>query len=258
MNLARWADRVWDPVVGCSEVSVGCRHCRGLCRARAMANRQHPESAIYRSVVSADGTKWTGDVHLRHDRLELPLQWQRCGVVLVNNTSDLFHPRVPDAYIRKVFNVMAQCEGIRFIAITKRAERLAKLAPSLPWPSHVWMGVGIEDEKHLWRKSCLCQTNAAKKILFLDPLQDAICPLPLGGIDWVVAAGECGPGFRPLPPDWVRLVRNQCEKAEVPFYFQNWAGPDPTTAGRVLDGTTWDDTLPLASFVLDVSELDDE
>ncbi|MCH9649544.1 MAG: phage Gp37/Gp68 family protein [Deltaproteobacteria bacterium] len=41
-------------------------------------------------------------------------------------------------------------------------------------------------------------------------------------IDWVIAGGESGPGARPMHPDWVRSLRDQCEREHVPFFFKQW------------------------------------
>jgi protein gp37 len=43
-----------------------------------------------------------------------------------------------------------------------------------------------------------------------------------GKIDWVVAGGESGPGARPMHPDWVRKIRDDCKAAGVPFLFKQW------------------------------------
>lgn len=43
-----------------------------------------------------------------------------------------------------------------------------------------------------------------------------------GGIDWVICGGETGPGARPMHPDWVRSLRDQCGAANVPFFFKGW------------------------------------
>lgn len=64
--------------------------------------------------------------------------------------------------------------------------------------------------------------------------------LNLDGIHWVIVGGESGPGARPMNPGWVSDIRNQCQKAEVPFFFKQWGGTNKKKAGRLLDGRTHD------------------
>jgi protein gp37 len=63
----------------------------------------------------------------------------------------------------------------------------------------------------------------------------------LRGIDWVIVGGESGPGARPMMPDWVRDIRDQCHKAGVAFFFKQWGGVRKSEAGRRLDGRTYDE-----------------
>lgn len=65
----------------------------------------------------------------------------------VNSMSDLFHPDVPESFIRAVFTVMNECPQHTFQVLTKRSERLTELGPSLTWPPNVWMGVSVEDDR---------------------------------------------------------------------------------------------------------------
>lgn len=55
------------------------------------------------------------------------------------------------------------------------------------------------------------------------------------GLDWVIVGGESGPGARPLHPQWVRTLREQCQGAGVPFFFKQWGNWRPP-----LDGETYD------------------
>jgi protein gp37 len=62
----------------------------------------------------------------------------------------------------------------------------------------------------------------------------------LAGIDWVIVGGESGPGSRAMQPEWVVDIRNQCQAANIPFFFKQWGGTNKKKAGRLLDGQTWD------------------
>jgi protein gp37 len=155
--------------------------------------------------------------------------------------SDLFHEKVPEAFIRRVFSVMMEAHWHTFQVLTKRAERLAEMAPGLTWPSNVWQGVSVENEDYTWRVDCLRRVPAALRFLSVEPLLGPITSLPLEGIHWVIVGGESGPRSRPMDPAWAQDIRDQCLAAGVPFFFKQWGGPTPKAGGRLLDGRVWDE-----------------
>lgn len=173
--------------------------------------------------------------------LELPLQWKKPQTVFVNSMSDLFHKNVPTDFILQVFDVMSRADQHRFQLLTKRADRLLDLNPRLPWESNMWIGVSVENEDYVYRIDRLRKTGARIKFLSLEPLIAPIPRLDLKGIDWVIVGGESGPGARLMDPSWVIDIRNQCLKAEVPFFFKQWGGVNKKKAGRELEGRTWDE-----------------
>lgn len=224
-----WTEATWNPVTGCTKVSPGCKHCY----AERMADRlQAMGQANY-----ANGFALTLQPHM----LELPLTWSRPTTIFVNSMSDLFHQDVPLAYIRRVFDVMTRAYWHRFQVLTKRADRLATTSRDLPWPQNVWMGVSVEREEYRGRIDDLRSTGCATRFLSLEPLLGPLPGLDLHGIDWVIVGGESGPGARPVDPDWVRDLRDQCVGAGVPFFFKQWGGVNKKRAGRTLDGRTWDE-----------------
>lgn len=178
---------------------------------------------------------------LHSHALELPLQWKKPQTIFVNSMSDLFHEDVPMDFIERVFGVMRRADWHRFQLLTKRAGRLEELAPSLPWPAHVWMGVSVENEAYAGRIDSLRAVPAAVRFLSLEPLLGPVREMNLSGIDWVIAGGESGPKARPIEPEWVRDIQRQCAKSDVPFFFKQWGGRNKKRAGRLLDGRTWDE-----------------
>lgn len=222
-----WTDATWNPVTGCTKVSPGCKNCyaeRLAARLRAMGNPR------YRNGF---------EVTLHPDQLMLPLRWRRPKGVFVNSMSDLFHEAVPDDYIHRVFDVMVEANWHTFQILTKRSDRLAALAPDLPWPPNVWQGVSVENARYTWRIEDLQTVRAAVRFLSVEPLLGAIPKLPLRGIHWVIVGGESGGGRRPMAPEWARDIRDQCVEARVAFFFKQWGGRTPKSAGRILDGRTW-------------------
>ena len=224
-----WTDATWNPVTGCTKISPGCKNCyaeRLALRLKAMGNRR------YRNGFA---------VTLQPDQLALPLRWRHPRRIFVNSMSDLFHEAVPEDYIQRVFEIMVQADWHIFQILTKRSERLTRLAPHLPWPPNIWQGVSVENAHHVWRITQLQQVPAAVRFLSVEPLLSPIPNLPLDGVHWVIVGGESGGGRREMDPEWVRAIRNQCLTAEVPFFFKQWGGRTPKSRGRVLDGRTWEE-----------------
>lgn len=173
--------------------------------------------------------------------LELPLRWKKPQVIFVNSMSDLFHQDVPLDFVRRAFSVMNQADWHVFQVLTKRSARLAKVAESLAWASHIWMGVTVESARYRYRIDDLRSIGARTKFLSLEPLLGPLPDLNLAGMNWVIVGGESGPGARPMDPAWVRDLRDQCVRAKVPFFFKQWGGVNKKKAGRLLDGRTWDE-----------------
>jgi protein gp37 len=178
---------------------------------------------------------------LHPDVLVEPLQWTKPQMIFVNSMSDLFHKDVPLEFIQQIFAVMRQAHWHTFQVLTKRAERLLELDSALVWPVNVWMGVSIENSDYVDRVHFLRQTHAQTKFLSCEPLLGALPNLPLKGIQWVIVGGESGPGARPVERVWVTDIRDQCLRANVPFFFKQWGGTRKKKAGRLLEGRTWDE-----------------
>jgi protein gp37 len=231
-SAIEWTESTWNPVTGCTKISQGCK----FCYAEKMAKRlQAMGQANYR-----DGFRLT----LQPQMLELPLRWKRPQAIFVNSMSDLFHKDVPLTYIERVFDVMRRADWHRFQVLTKRADRLEKLDPCLEWPANVWMGASVENADHLDRIDSLRQTHAKVKFLSLEPLLGPLPNLDLRGIDWVIVGGESGQNARPLHESWILEIRDQCQRAQVAFFFKQWGGQNKKKAGRLLEGRTWD-AMPL-------------
>lgn len=226
-----WTESTWNPVTGCTKISPGCKHCyaeRMALRLQAMGLPNY-----------VNGFRLTIHEHM----LEYPLSWKKPQMIFVNSMSDLFHQDVPLEFIQKVFDVMHRAAWHTFQVLTKRSARLLELNPEIDWPINVWMGVSVENEDYLFRIDHLRRTAAQIKFLSLEPLLGPPPHLDLRGIDWVIVGGESGPGARPIKKDWVLDIRDQCLSANVPFFFKQWGGFKRKSAGRLLEGRTWD-TMP--------------
>jgi protein gp37 len=232
VSTIEWTEMTWNPVTGCTKLSQGCKHCY----AERLAARFW-------------GTRPFTDIRVHEARLDQPRRWRKPRTIFVNSMSDLFHESVPSEFIARVFTVMEECPQHTFQILTKRAERLAELAPTLSWPKNVWMGVSVEDSRAVARIDFLRNVPAAVRFLSLEPLIGPLGRLQLGGIDWVIVGGESGPGARPMESRWVEELLRQCRAAGVAFFFKQWGGVRKADTGRKLHGRTYDEypaRLPLA------------
>jgi protein gp37 len=228
-SAIEWTESTWNPVTGCTKISPGCKHCYAERMAKRLQAMGQPN---YRNGF---------ELTLQPRMLELPLRWKQPQRIFVNSMSDLFHKDVPLDFIRQVFDVMRKAHWHRFQILTKRADRLAELAPYLEWPENVWMGVSVENSKYVGRIDDLRRTGARLRFLSLEPLLGPLRGLNLQGIDWVIVGGESGPGARPVRESWILEIRDQCQEAGVAFFFKQWGGQNKKKAGRLLEGRTWDE-----------------
>jgi len=223
-----WTEATWNPVTGCTKISEGCRYCyaeRLAKRLKAMGNPNY-----------ANGF----EVTLQPQMLNAPMGWKKHKMIFVNSMSDLFHKDVPASFIKKVFQVMFLADQHHYQVLTKRADRLAELAPKLPWPEHVWAGVTVENQEVADRIDRLREVPAKVRFLSLEPLLGPLPNLNFKGIDWVIVGGESGPGARPMREEWVHQIQTRCLAEGVPFFFKQWGGVNKKKSGRLLDGRTWD------------------
>jgi len=223
-----WTESTWNPVTGCTKISLGCKNCYAERMAKRLLAMGQPN---YRN-----GFELTCHDHV----LELPLKWKKPQTIFVNSMSDLFHRKVTKTFIKKVFDVMNKASMHTFQVLTKRADRLAELSDELTWGKNIWMGVSIENDKYKDRIDCLRYTEANVKFISFEPLIGSIGKVNLRNIDWVIVGGESGPGARYMDPDWVTDIRDQCVKQKVPFFFKQWGGTNKKKTGRKLEGKYWD------------------
>ena len=178
------------------------------------------------------------------EKLADPLKWRSGKMIFVNSMSDLFHNDVPDEYICSVAQIMVRANWHTYQVLTKRSERMrdllqTKLAAAANEP-HIWWGVSVENKKHgLPRIDGLRAAPARVRFLSIEPLLEDLGPINLDGIHWVIVGGESGAGARPMEKEWVVSIRDQCQRAQVPFFFKQWGGVRKSKAGRQLDGRTY-------------------
>ncbi|MEO1055195.1 MAG: phage Gp37/Gp68 family protein [Bacteroidota bacterium] len=226
-----WTEMTWNPTTGCDKVSAGCK----FCYAEVMSHRL--------KAMGVEKYDQAFKVRTHENELETPYKWKQPKIVFVNSMSDLFHKEIPVEFIQKVFRVMKDNPQHVFQILTKRADVLNYYDSEgwLDWSHNIWMGVSVENEKVLNRIDLLRKTGSRVKFLSCEPLIGPLPALNLKGIDWVIVGGESGRSPRPMKEEWVHEIKDQCNKADVAFFFKQWGGTNKKEAGRELDGRTWDE-----------------
>lgn len=240
-----WTEATWNPTVGCTKISAGCKHCY----AEAMAVRLHAMGTL----GYENGFKLT----ILPDRLSEPLRRKKPTVYFVNSMSDLFHKSIPDSYIDQVFDVIARSPQHTFQVLTKRADRMAQHFRNRTVPRNAWLGVTVENRKDgVPRIDKLREIDTTIRFLSVEPLLENIGEIDLTDIHWVIVGGESGPKARPMKLEWVDSIRQQCEEFDVAFFFKQWGGWGADGVkrakkqnGRQLHGRTWDNMPALQQFI---------
>ena len=220
-------------------MSPGCDRCYALTmagRLKAMGSSKYQKDGNPRTSGPGFG------LTLHDDVLNVPYGWRKPRMVFVDSMSDLFHPEVPEPFIRDVFDVMQECGRHTFQVLTKRSHRLASLRERLQWPPNVWIGVSVENNRYVFRVDHLREVqDAYVRFVSAEPLLGSVSELNLDGIDWVIAGGESGFRHRPMEKEWVRGLRDSCITEGVKFFFKQWGGRTPKSGGRELDGRLWNE-----------------
>jgi protein gp37 len=240
-----WTDMTWNPVAGCTVLSPGCTNCYAM---RMAARLDAMGVAKYGGLTRRSGgrAKWTGTVRLDRASLGIPLRWKKPRMVFVNSMSDLFHERVPDAFVGQVWDVMAKASKHTFQILTKRPDRMAHLTKVLPLLENVWLGTSIESGDYLGRLDELRKVRAQVRFISFEPLLGSVGRADLSGIHWAIVGGESGPKARPMARLWVDEIHAACRVHGTAFFFKQWGGRNKKVAGRKIDGKTWDE-FPLRS-----------
>ncbi len=258
-----WTDHTFNPWRGCQKVSPGCDHCY----AERMAKRNPPALGEWgpdgERVIASDAY-W-----------QQPRRWnkqaERDGVrrkVFCGSMMDVFEDREELRTARgELLSLVRATPRLDWLLLTKRPQDIKHLWDQaatdfgdlslLGVDRRVWFGVTVENQAAAGdRIPIVVKVPAAVRFLSMDPLLEMVdisAWLPL--IDWVIVGGESGPQARPMHPDWVRSLRDQCQAAGVPFFFKQWGEWGTScnmapyvmyrigkkAAGRLLDGREWNE-----------------
>jgi len=140
----QWTDATWNPVIGCTKVSDGCKNCYASNMASRFSGKGQPMEG------TAIRGNWTGRILLKPETLDIPLHWRKPRRIFVCSMADLFHADVPDEYIDRVLAVTQMCPQHTFQICTKRPERMheyftAEMEPDAGWLPGSKARFAIED-----------------------------------------------------------------------------------------------------------------
>ena len=241
-STIEWTDETWNPVTGCTRVSPGCDHCYMF--------------AMYPRLKAMGVPGYESDpreVRLLPERLDAPMRWGRPRRVFVNSMSDVFHPSVPYEFVNGIFDVMCEASEQRghvFQVLTKRPGRAVgwwernQDRYGSEWPSGVWIGTSVENQKYAPRITVLARLPAAVRFVSVEPLLGSVDLrrwLASGDVQWIIAGGESGPAARAMDLDWARDLRDQSVEAGVAFFLKQLGGKRGKRSGEeaTLDGRLW-------------------
>lgn len=222
----------------CTRVSPGCDHCYAE-RIDLRAGGGHWGKGAPRRTF--------GDKYWAR-----PLQWERAAVrsgerarVLCASMADVFDAEAPEGALERLWALIRRTPHLDWLVLTKRPARIERGLPP-DWGSgyaNVWLGATVEDQTLAeQRVPVLLDVPARLRFLCCEPLLGPVDLSPwLPALDWLIAGGESGPSARPVHPDWMRGLRDQCLAAGVPFCFKQWGA---ARSGQVLDGQLWEQLPP--------------
>lgn len=241
-----WTDHTFNPWIGCTKVSDGCKHCYAeqLMDKRwnkvkwgPQGQRVRTSKAMWREVL-----KWDNRQIERRQR------------VFCASLADIFeeNPQLIE-WREDLWNLVEVTTNLDWLILTKRPQNILRMVPQRwlaegAFPKNIWIGTSVENQKEAdERIPYLVKVPAVVRFLSCEPLLEKV-DLDLRGknygvgeeyVNWVICGGESGPNARPMDADWAREIRDECVDFNIPFLFKQWGGKNKKAAGRLLDGREW-------------------
>ena len=248
-----WTTWTCNPAPGCMHVAAGCEHCYAEKFAARLANmgQKKYQAVVRKGPMGKYLPQWNGQIYLDMAAIEALRKIKKPKMVFLQSMGDIFYEKIADSDIRKILAIAAECHWHTFQILTKRPQRAYDIlhrfygtSDGVKWPfDNVWLGVSCSTPDDLWMLDMLLAIPAAVHFVSLEPLLNAIriSQHALRSLDWVIVGGESGKGARPMHPQWVRDIRDQCVAAGVPFFFKQWGewAPFIDDINHHYSGSTW-------------------
>jgi protein gp37 len=257
MSKIEWTGKTWNPTTGCDKVSQGCKNCYAEIMHRRLmvlkpekyskpflANVQTHDDELSKPLMRKKPTTYFVNSMSDLFHKDVPFEFiEKVYAVMMEASHHTFQvlTKRPER-AAEFFN------WLRPRSVEKR------LWPKVQFPlPNLWIGPSCEDQKTAnERIPYLLEVPAAIHFLSCEPLLGPINLMHLDAdgsshkqyyqincltgrqtdmgrpcwdvnkIHWVIAGGESGHQARPMHPDWVRSLRDQCASADVPFFFKQW------------------------------------
>lgn len=241
-----WATTSWNPIRAidkngksiyhCTKVSAGCQNCY----AEIMSKLYFGGSDFKKD----DSIKFV----IKYSELEKPEHWtKKKRIIFVQSMGDIFHEKIPFAFVSQIFKVAEECHNHKFLILTKRPERALEFSIVCKnWPMNVWFGVTAEDQKS-WneRVGYLSMIPAFIRFVSIEPMLESI---DISNVQrnfddipfhWVIVGGESGRRARPASLPGIRTIRDYCVKNSIAFFFKQWGEWAPAEEGGHDNGYLW-------------------
>jgi protein gp37 len=219
-----WTDHTWNPWIGCTKVSEGCRNCYMYRDAKRYGF--DPEKLRVTKPATFNS----------------PKNWKD-GMVFVCSWSDFFRPDVPVEWLDAAWKIMKDCTHLTFQLCTKRPQEISMALPR-EWGNgspNVWLGVTVEDQKHTDRIGLLDDIPAVIKFISYEPAIEAV-DFYNYKFDWLISGGESGPDARLADMQWFRDTRNYCRSIGAAYFHKQNGGTQKLNGvwgGDLIDGVQY-------------------
>jgi protein gp37 len=231
-----WTDKTWNPITGCTKVSAGCQNC-------------YAETMALRLKAMNQEKYKNGFIVTTHDQcIGEPYKWNTPHNIFICSMSDLFHEKVSNDFLDKIFEVIKYTPQHNYQILTKRAKRMSEYLSSKEVPQNVWLGVTVDVSSSKSRIDYLRTIPARVKFLSCEPLLEDLGRIDLTNINWVIVGGESGFKARPMKPEWLISIKTQTEEQGAMFFFKQWGtwGSDGVKRnkkanGKLIDGKVYQD-----------------
>lgn len=229
-----WTNHTFNPWWGCSKVSEACKYCYAESWSKRIGKELWGDSTERRFFGDdhwAEPDQWNKEARKQHTKMR----------VFCASMADVFEARENlDPWRARLWKIIEDTQYLNWLLLSKRPENFATMIPwKYEYPRNIWLGTTVENQQTANKRiSALINQPAAIRFISCEPLLGLIDFTPWlinqkrkKNINWVIVGGESGPYARPMNPEWVKNIRNQCVRFGVSFYFKQWGSWRPSNNG---------------------------
>ena len=222
-----WTDSTFNPWIGCQKVSAGCDNCYA---ETLMDKRYHKvQWGPHGERKRTSAANWHQPIRWNKNAIDFQAAHGHRQRVFCASLADVFDNQAHESWRSDLFVLIKNTPQLDWLLLTKRPENIAKMVrfedPDMP--TNIWLGTTCEDQPAYDRRwPILSRIPCSVKFISYEP---AIGPLKVTGLypSWIICGGESGHGYRDMPLQWARDLRDQCARLGIPFFFKQTAGKKP-------------------------------